>query len=62
MTTINTMVKRCMGLIDTTDVSDWESDFLQTIAERTRDGDDTSRLTERQIDVLDRIFRKHFSG
>lgn len=62
MTTINTMVKRCSGLIDTSDVSEWENDFLQSIVEKTDDGDDTTSLTERQITVLERIFSKHFAG
>ena len=62
MTSLNTMVKRCSGLIDTNDVSDWESDFLQSIVERTNDGDNTTSLTEKQIDVLERIFNKHFAG
>lgn len=62
MTSLNTMVKRCSGLIDTNDVSDWESDFLQSIVERTNEGDNTTSLTEKQIDVLERIFNKHFSG
>lgn len=62
MTSLNTMVKRCSGLIDTNDVSDWESDFLQSIVERTNEGDNTTSLTEKQIDVLERIFNKHFAG
>lgn len=62
MTSLNTMVKRCSGLIDTNDVSDWESDFLQSIIERTNEGDNTTSLTEKQIDVLERIFNKHFAG
>lgn len=61
MTSLNTMVKRCSGLIDTNDVSDWESDFLQSIIERTNEGDNTTSLTEKQIDVLERIFNKHFA-
>lgn len=61
MTSLNTMVKRCSGLIDTNDVSDWESDFLQSIVERTSEGDNTTSLTEKQIDVLERIFNKHFA-
>lgn len=61
MTALNTMVKKCSGLIDTRDVSKWESDFLRSICERTRDGDNTTSLTEKQIDVLTRIYDKHFA-
>lgn len=61
MASLNTMVKRCAGLVGTKDVSDWEDDFLQSVLEKTRNGDNTSSLTEKQIDVLERIFHKNFS-
>jgi hypothetical protein len=59
---LNTMVKRVAGLQDTTDVSNWENKFIKSIVEKTRNGDDTRSLTEKQIDVLERIFNKHFAG
>lgn len=62
MASLNTMVKLCAGLVGTKDVSDWESNFLQSIVERTKSGDNTTSLTEKQIDVLERIFNKHFAG
>lgn len=62
MASLNTMVKRCAGLIGTKDVSDWESSFLQSLLERTSNGDNTTSLTEKQIDVLERIHQKHFAG
>lgn len=61
MTSITTMVKKIAGLQDTKDVTDWESDFIESILSKTRDGDDTSSLTEKQIDVVERIHRKHFA-
>lgn len=61
MTALNTMVKKCAGLIDTRDVSEWESNFLRSIAERTRDGDDTRSLTEKQIDTLTEIYERHYA-
>lgn len=61
MTSITTMVKKIAGLQDTQDLTDWESDFVESILARTRDGDDTSSLTEKQIDVVERIHKKHFA-
>ncbi|MGC4059392.1 MAG: hypothetical protein QM749_00435 [Aquabacterium sp.] len=61
MTAINTMVKRVAGLTDTRDVSDWENEFIKNIVARTNNGDNTSMLTERQIERLEEIFDKHFS-
>lgn len=62
MTTINTMVKRIAGLAGTSDVSEWEDSFIESIVEKTRDGEDTSALTERQIEVIERLFKKHFAA
>lgn len=62
MASLNTMVKRVSGLAGTNDLSDWEENFVASIIRQTRDGFDTSSLTEKQIDVLERIHDKHFVG
>lgn len=62
MASINNMVKQCSGLLGTNDVNDWEERFLSDICERTDDGDNTSMLTEKQVESLERIWRKHFAG
>jgi hypothetical protein len=62
MASLTTMVKQLSGLVDTKDVSDWENEFLESIMRSTREGDNTTVLTEKQIDVVERIFRKHFSN
>lgn len=62
MASLNTMVQRVSGLVDTKDLTDWESDFVTSVVEQTNDGKNTTSLTEKQIDVLERIFRKHFAA
>lgn len=62
MASINTMVKQCAGLLGTQDVNAWEERFLTDVKERTANGDNTSMLTEKQVESLERIWRKHFSG
>lgn len=62
MASLNTMVKKCAGLVDTTDVSDWENQFLKSVIEKTGEGNNTTSLTEKQISVLERIYGKHFAG
>lgn len=62
MASLNTMVKKCAGLVDTTDVSDWENQFLKSVVEKTGEGRDTTSLTEKQVDVLERIYGKNFAG
>lgn len=62
MASLNSMVKRVAGLADTRDVNDFENRFIKSLVEQTEQGDNTSRLTEKQIDVLQRIHDKHFEG
>lgn len=62
MASLNTMVKKCAGLVDTTDVSDWENQFLKSVIEKTGEGNNTTSLTEKQISVLERIYGKNFAG
>ncbi len=62
MASLNRMVKAIAGLQDTTDVSDWENEFIASVVEKTRDGDDTTPLTEKQVAIVERLFNKHFSG
>ena len=62
MASLNTMVKKCAGLVDTTDVSDWENQFLKSVVEKTAQGDNTTSLTEKQIGVLERLYSNHFEG
>lgn len=56
------MVKRVAGLAGTKDVSDWEDQFITSIVRQTREGADTSSLTEKQVEVLERLHGKHFEG
>lgn len=53
-------LSQCAGLIDTKDVSEWENGFLKNVVERC-ESDDTTVLTEKQVEVLDRIYNKHFA-
>ena len=62
MASLNIMVKRVAGLQDTTDVTDWENGFIKSVVQKTNNGDNTTSLTEPQIDSLEELFNKHFSG
>lgn len=62
MASLNTMVKAVSGLQDTIDVNDFENQFITSIVEKTKNGDNTTSLTEKQIDVLERLYGKHFAG
>lgn len=61
MKSIAQMIEQCEGLIDTKDVSAWENSFLKSIKNQAADGSNTPRLSDKQVEVLDRIYNKHFA-
>lgn len=62
MASLNTMVKRVAGLAGTGDLSAWEERFVKNVVAQTANGDNTTSLSENQVDVLERLFDKHFAG
>lgn len=58
MKSVQQMADQCEALIDTTDVSKWESDFLESVCEHMRF---RRQLSEKQIEILERIYNKHFA-
>jgi len=48
------MQEQCRGLIDTTDVNDWENEFLKSVCFR-------EFLTGPQAEKLESIYKKHFA-
>lgn len=60
MISIGTMIQRIAGLADTKDVNAFENEFIRSTIARTHTGKDTSRLSEKQIAVIESIHKKHF--
>jgi hypothetical protein len=59
---IGTMIEQLDGLRDTSALNPWEHDFVTSILERYLQAKkDTRSLTDKQVDVIDRIWRKHFA-
>lgn len=61
MASINAMVKKVAGMVDTKDLTPWENKFVKSITAQTDNGNNTSSLTENQVDVLERIYDRHFA-
>ena len=55
-----TMVQQLEGLLDTNDLSTWEIAFVLTMKNR-RIQRTLTRLTDRQVERLDELYRKHFA-
>lgn len=61
MKSLGQKIAQLEGLIDTTDVSEWENGFLRSIVARTSSGKNTGTLTEKQVETAERIYGKHFA-
>lgn len=57
---IGTMLDQIQGLTPK-DVNEWESQFLKSVLERSDQGQHTDRLSSKQCEVIERIYRKHFA-
>lgn len=60
MRTVSTQAKvaQVHALVGTADLSSWETEFVKTMAHRTAKN---MPLTEKQLEVLDRLWAKHFA-
>lgn len=58
---IGAKVQQIEGLHDTSDVSAWENEFIASVVTKTQNGKDTRALTDKQIEVIERIWSKHFA-
>ncbi len=60
MLSTSQMIDRLAGMVGTKDLTDWETRFVQSLIDRKSAGQVTA-LTERQVEMLDRLHSKHFA-
>ena len=60
MLSTSQMIDRLAGMVGTKDLTDWETRFVQSLIDRKQAGQVTS-LTEKQLEVLERLHGKHFA-
>lgn len=58
---IGNMIKQIAGMLGTGDLSTWEQSFVRAVAEYSNDGANTSKLSDKQVEIVESIFRKHFA-
>ena len=60
-----TKIEQIDGLRGTKDISAWEDSFIASIIERVTENaqtiKDTRGLTSKQVEIVERIFEKHFA-
>lgn len=62
MKSIGIMLEQISGLSGTKDVSSWESSFIDSCFEKyDKAGRNSSVLSDKQVEIIDSIFKKHFA-
>lgn len=61
MVSLGVMIKQLGGLTGTDDLNDWENEFVGGVVERTHDGKITGTLSNRQVETIERIWKRHFA-
>lgn len=57
------MIEQIDGLRDTKDLTAWENDFVASIVEQyLRANKDTRRFSGRQVEIMERLWSKHFAA
>jgi hypothetical protein len=60
MKSIGAQIKQLSALVGGEDLTEWEDEFVESVYERSKQGTHTSGLSEKQVEIIARIYRKHF--
>lgn len=61
MKSLGAQVTQLYGLVGTKDLNSWETEFVESVWTWSREGKNTAAITEKQVVVIERIYRKHFA-
>ena len=61
MKSLGQKIMQLDGLAGRHDTTAWEHDFIVSILEKTDTGRNTTALTEKQADAVERLWKKHFA-
>jgi hypothetical protein len=62
MASIGNMIRLIAGLQGTRDVTEWEDTFIGSMIDKTEGGKETTGLSAKQVEIVERIYSKHFAG
>lgn len=60
MKSLGAMIQQLHGMVGTADLSEWESQFVQSVYDQSGEGQDTAFLTSKQAEVVGKLYSKHF--
>lgn len=61
MKSLGAMIQQLHGMVGTQDLTEWETEFVQSVYNQSGEGQDTAFLTSKQVEIVNRLFNKHFA-
>ena len=59
MKSIWAMLEHLHGMLETNELTPWQSDFVRTCYDTVQHNKDTTRLSSKQVEIISEIFDKH---
>lgn len=56
------MLESLDGLTDTTDLTEWENNFVISVLNQIEKGKMVTDLSGKQIEIIEKIYLKHFAA
>ena len=60
MLSTSQMIRKLEGMTGSPDLNEWETGFVVSLVTKL-EGGEVTKLTEKQIDTLERLHNKHFA-
>jgi hypothetical protein len=55
------MLECLHGMLGTNDLTSWQADFVRNCYDTVQHNKDTTRLSSKQVEIVQEIFDKHFA-
>lgn len=62
MKSLGAMIQQLHGMVGTDDLSEWETEFVQSVHDQSGEGQDTAYLSTKQVEIVNRLYQQHFGG
>ena len=57
---IGQQIEQLEGLLKTQELTEWETDFVESLAEKLKRNGDTTTFSSKQVDYIEKIYIKYF--
>ena len=62
MKSLGAMIQQLHGMVGTQDLTEWETEFVRSVYNQSGEGQDTTYLSTKQVEIVNRLHSQHFGG